>query len=149
MKIRKNYAFDKEFVEMLATLQKQTNHTNETAVIIQAVSALYSKLNPAYKSPMENRNLSPEDKAAAAVKFEEEKQTARIQKYLEIAKALDGEVYDAGAGEQRVSFYNYFENNRDKQDYALEELSMDLLNDQYLPSKEDVLRRQKEGKTKY
>lgn len=148
--IRRNYVFSDDFIEVLNRVKKDTNHTNETAVIIQAVTSLDRKNNPAYKDPLTNKNLSPEEKVNQAIKLDEAKKNKKYEKFYEIATALGAEIYDdEGTGEKRVTFYNYQENYRDQIDTTLDSLTLDLIKDQYIPSKEDVLRRRKEGKTKY
>lgn len=147
-KILKNFSFEPDFIHKLEILKRQTNHTNLTAVIIQAVMSLYEKKNPTYKPAFEHKNLSPQEKASIAVKEEINKKKEIENKQLEIAAALEGEIYTEGS-EKRVKFYNYFENHRSLVDYSLDEITADMVVDQYLPNKEDVLRRRSEGKCKY
>ena len=149
MKIQKTFSFEQEFIDLLERLTKQKYCTSITSLIIQAVTELDRKTNPAYKDVFTNKNLSTDEKVEQATKLSEAKKQKKEEKFLEIAKALEGDVYEADGGEKRVTYYTYFENYRDMQDVPLESLSADLITDQYLPSKEDVLRRQKEKKTNY
>lgn len=149
MKIQKTFSFESEFVELLERLMKQKYCTSMTSLIIQAVTELDRKTNPAYKDVFSNKNLSTDEKVEQATKLSEAKKQKKEEKFLEIAKALEGDVYEGDGGEKRVTYYTYFENYRDMQDVPLESLTADLIADQYLPSKEDILRRRKEGKTNY
>jgi len=149
MKINKTFSFESEFVELLERLMKQKYCTSMTSLIIQAVTELDRKTNPAYKDVFQSKNLSTDEKVEQAAKLSEAKKQKKEEKFLEIAKALEGDVYEDDGGEKRVTYYTYFENYRDMQDVPLESLTTDLIADQYLPSKEDILRRREEGKTNY
>jgi hypothetical protein len=149
MKIQKTFSFESEFIELLERLMKQKYCTSMTSLIIQAVTELDRKTNPAYKDVFQSKNLSTDEKVEQATKLSEAKKSKKEEKFLEIAKALEAEVYEDTGGEKRVTYYTYFENYRDIQDIPLESLSVDMVNDQYLPSKDDILRRRKEGKTNY
>lgn len=148
MKIQKTFSFEPDFVELLERLMKQKYCTSMTSLIIQAVTDLDRKTNPAYKDVFQSKNLSTDEKVEQATKLSEAKKSKKEEKFLEIAKALEADVYEEN-DEKRVTYYTYFENYRDIQDIPLESLTVDMINDQYLPSKDDILRRRKEGKTNY
>lgn len=147
-RLTKTFSFTPEFLEILDRVRIATKHTSNTATIIQAVMALDQKLNPLYKGAMLNRVLSPEEKAERQIKIEEAKESSKLEKLLAIVEALEGTVYEEG-GEQRVQYYNYDGNYRDLQDVPLEMVHEGLVTEQYVPNKEDILRRRAEGKTKY
>lgn len=149
MKIQKTLSFEKEFIDLMEKLRKELYLTSVTALIIQAVVSLDKKINPAYKDVFTNKNLSTDEKVEQATKLSEAKKQKKEEKYLELAKALDAEVYEAADGEKYVTYYTYFENYRDIRDVPLESLTVDDVNSQYLPSKEDILQRQKDKKTNY
>ena len=146
----KTFAFDPSFVEVMERVKKDTNHTTLTAMIIQAVTALDKKNRPNYLTPFEHRSLSPEEKAELSLKEENARKEKKLGKYLEMAKALGGTVYtEEATGEVRVQYYRYFENHRDEMDVAVESLTPTIVAEQYIPSKEDIMKRQKAGKTSY
>lgn len=147
-RITKTFSFTPEFIEILERVRVATKHTNNTATIIQAIMALDQKLNPLYKGAILNRSLSPEEKAERQIRIEEAKENSKLEKLLEIARVLEGEVYEEG-GEQRVQYYIYDGNYRDLQDIPLEMLHEGLVTEQYVPNKEDILRRRAEGKVNY
>jgi len=144
----KTFAFSDEFLKVLERVKESTRHTSYTAVIIQAVMTLDQKLNPAYKGAFLNRNLSPEEKAERQIEIEKAKEVSKVEKFLSIAEALEGEVYEDG-GEKRVQYYKYDGAYRDLQDVPLEMLTENMVADQYTPNREKVEKLRKQGKVNY
>ena len=146
----KAFAFSDEFMQVLERAKQSSRHTSYTAVIIQAVMDLDRKLNPLYRGAMMTRNLSAEEKAEKQVQIAEAREKTLHDKKMTLVAMLGGEVevYEEGE-EKRVQYYKYDRNYRDLQDIPLDMLTEELVAEQYVPSKEDVLKRQKEGKVKY
>jgi hypothetical protein len=147
--IQKTFRFTPEFMEIMEAAKEATGHTNLTAVIIQAVGMLNRKENPLYKNLALARSMSPEDKVKRSEEIQEIKERSRRERQVKICEELGGETYDGSDGDVWVKYYKYFENYRERVDLPLNDLSAEMIKDQYFPDKEDVLRRQKEGKTKY
>lgn len=149
MKIRKTFLLDEGLIEIIRKIKDDNHQPSETAVVIEAVMALYRKLNPSYVvTRTESRAKTPEEKAEEKVRIAEHKKKLAEDGYLAIVEKLGGRVINKPDGKY-AQYYTYHKNTRYLQEMPLEMMSDDLCDAQYSPNKEDVLGRQERGEVNY
>lgn len=125
--------------QMISEIKDEMGYLSDGAVIQQAIIALHSKIFPAYTASPRKRAVEEETVTATE---------SKLQRYYDLAKQLDGEVYDKN-GETMVRYYTYIHKERYEQNLPLESLTPELLGMQYSPTKELVKKLQNDGKCKY
>lgn len=149
-KTRKTYLIDEGLIEKIKKIKEENNYNSETAVIIEAVGSLYRKLFPGY---VEQRKLSavksPEERADALIKINDIRKQREEEILLDIAERLGAEIVRNDGGGKVVKYYTYDKSNRYLQEVPLTMMTPELIDSQYYPSREEVERRQAEGKVNY
>lgn len=149
-KIRKTFLFSPSLVQMIKELQDKTKQNSATAVVIEAINTLNRKINPSYVT---QRTLTvaktPEDRAEQQMEIARIKKEKEEEVLLDIANRLEGHVTINESGHKTVRFFNYDKGRRDEQTLPLRMMNEELVKDQYYPSREEVEKRQAEGKTTY
>ncbi len=138
--------FNDRLIEMVEELKLEKGYPSFSAVVVASIIDLHTKTFPSYaRSP--KKNETPEEQ----VNRLEEGKKARINQLrkaqLEIAEKLGGTVSTETGGNEVCTYYTYTGKKRYQNKVSLSQLSPDLLNTQYSPSREVVEKLQKEGKT--
>jgi Arc/MetJ-type ribon-helix-helix transcriptional regulator len=141
--------FNKEILAMVERFIKEKGYDTTSEVVKQAVRALYTKEFPAYVEARQSVPKSIEDK----IDYEDRKKMVKEKKEedrcVEICKALGGTIELNDGGNKVCKYFTYDKKNRYEQELPLLFLTEDLIASQYSPSREDVERRQAEGKVNY
>ena len=149
-KIRKTFLFSPSLVEVVKKLKDDMNQNSETAVVIEAINALNRKINPGYISQrVMSASKTPEDKAETQIRIQEIKKQKEEEALLVFATALEARITLSDSGSKMVEFYNYDKGNRYFQKLPLRMMNQQLVDDQYYPSREEIKKRQAEGKVNY
>lgn len=147
--------------QMLEELKQERAAPTNPPIFIEALIALHRKSFPgSYYSSKRSKLLddeyssdSEEDKMIeqekARIKKEKVKEKVREDALREIAKKLNGTVIEKGPGNYVVEYYNYNMQNRSKASIPLSMMDEFLVDKQYYPDKDTVLRFQAEGKCNY
>ena len=118
-------------------------------VIKQSIRVYYAKEFPAYVEAKASIPRTPEAKAESQIRVKEHKEKLERDRLMGIAERLGGIVKKNDGGNLVCHYYTYDKKNRYEQELPLDFLTEDLLESQYTPSKEDVLKRQAEGNVNY
>jgi Arc/MetJ-type ribon-helix-helix transcriptional regulator len=141
--------FNKEILAMVERFIKEKGYDTTSEVVKQAVRYLYAKEFPAYIEARKEIPKTLEDR----VDYEDRKKALKEKKeedrMVAICDALGGKVSTNEGGNKVCIYYTYDKKNRYEQELPLSFLTDDLITSQYSPSKEDVERRQNEGKVNY
>jgi len=149
-KIRKTYLLDEGLIEVIKKIKSDNHYNSETSVIIEAVNTLNRKLNPGYVNQrLATAGKTPEQRAENQMKIQEIKKDREEKTLLSIAEKLGAKIIKLDGGEMRVQYFIYDKNNRYMQEVPLEMMSDELVDNQYHPSMEDIVRRQKEKTVNY
>ena len=151
--VRKNIVITQGLNEKVEKIRKEMEMkpTNFfTAVVELAINQLYNKTFPAYVAA---RNIAvaktPEDRAEQQMEIARVKKQKEEEELLAIATALGGKIITNDSGNKMVEFHNYDKNSRYLQKLPLRMMNEELVKDQYFPSREDIEKRQVEGKVNY
>lgn len=146
--VKKLIGFAPQMTEMVEQLQSEMGLPSFTAVIHQAVVSLWDKKHPSYANV--NPLAKDKDKVNEIRDKKKLKEQAAREEKLEIVEKLGGElIVDEEKGIEVCRYYTYTSGKRYLQEVSLSMLSMDIVKNQYFPSKEAVLKLQEEGKTNY
>lgn len=141
--------FNKEILAMVERFIKEKGYDTTSEVVKQAIRAFYAKEFPAYVDAKREVPKTLEDK----LDYEDRKKALKEQneekRMMTICEALGGTVETNDGGNKVCRYFTYDKKNRYEQELPLSFLTEDLLSSQYSPSREDVERRQKEGKVNY
>lgn len=148
--IKKTLRITKKLDEMVEEIRLEKGYKSFTSVIEFAIGELHAKV---FKDYIMARKFTaaktPEEKAELALRTKEIKAEREEAKLLDIAFRLGGKVTPDSGGGKRVQYYTYDKSNRYLQDVPLEMMDEEMVENQYFPSKEDVLQRQAKGKVNY
>ncbi len=139
--------FSKKHIEMADRIKTERGYMSFSAVIHQALVESYLKNFPSYAEKGAGR-LTPEEKIANKRKEKELKIKEFEDAQLSICTDLGGELVEQD-GSKLCVYFTYNNKKRYRQSIPLRMLSADFLKNQYQPTKEKVLRLQKEGKVDY
>lgn len=141
--------FNDEMLAMLDRFLNEKGYDTISEVVKQAIRVSYAKEFPAYVDLKREVPKTLEEK----VDYEDRKKALKEKKeedrMIAICEALGGEVIVNEGGNKVCKYFTYDRKNRYEQELPLMMLSDDLLASQYSPSREDVEKRQKEGKVNY
>jgi hypothetical protein len=127
--------------EMLNHLMEVKGYMSKSAIIYQGIMTIYDKQFPSYVlSP----KLSPEETLKKKNEIEDLKEQQVLAKQEAICDLLEGTIKNG-----ECEYYTYSKKQRFQQSEAIENLSQDMVELQYSPSKEVVLKLQKDGKCDY
>lgn len=148
--IQTAFRFTPRMVSMIKEIQKSQGYSTQAAVVHQAIIEMYNNTFPAYLQNKKNREKPLDPDVVAAMELEQEaaRQRASEVKLEGICRALGGEVLNE-EGHKSCRYYNYSGKKRYEQTVTLSQLNQNLLQNQYHPSKERVLKLQQDGKVDY
>ena len=118
-------------------------------VIKQSIRVYYAKEFPAYVESKASIPRTPEARAENEIRKREHKDKLVKDRLLAIAEKLGGTVDKNDGGNLVCRYFTYDRKNRYEQELPLDFLTEDLIETQYSPSREDVEKRQAEGKVNY
>lgn len=141
--------FNEEMLSMLDRFLNEKGYDTISEVIKQSIRTSYAKEFPAYVDLKREAPKSLEEK----VDYEDRKKALKDKKeedrFIGICEQLDGKIETNEGGNKVCKYFTYDRKNRYDQELPLSFLSEDLIASQYSPSKEDVEKRQVEGKVNY
>lgn len=146
---RVSIIFNKEIQGMIERFVNEKGYDTTSEVVKQAVRYLYAKEFPAYVDAKREIPKTMEDKVDYEDKKKAFKEKKEEERLVKICSALGGEMKVNEGGNKVCIYFTYDRKNRYEQELPLSFLTDDLLASQYSPSKEDVERRQQEGKVNY
>lgn len=143
---KKMLTFTPVMAERIEQLKEEIGVHSFSAVVHYAVMQLWAKNHPAYTEkfkadPAERVRIREEEKIAKQAMIEEEQS--------EVCEQLGGKVMEVEGGGKVCVYFTYSGKHRYEQRVPLKMVSTDLINNQYMPSREKVEQLQKEGKTDY
>lgn len=145
--MRTSISLNPQIQEMVEKLIENKGYDTLAEVIKSGIRMLYAKEFPAYVDA--RRTKTPEEVLEGQEKKKQLKEESAKAKYVAICEALNGEIKTDEFGNEVCIWYTYDRNNRFEQTLPLSHMSEDLIASQYSPSKEDVEKRQKQGKVNY
>lgn len=149
-KIQKTYLLEQSIVDKIQQIKENRGANTATAIVIQAIDEYHKKTFKDYViARMPTMPKTPEDKAETQMRITEIKREKREAKQMEIVEKLEGTIIDDGAGNKYCHWYIYDKNTRYQQQLPLEQLTDDLIDSQYHPSRAEVEKRRLNGTTTY
>lgn len=146
---RVSIVFNEDIQAMVTRFQTEKGFDTVSEVVKQAVRVMYAKEFPNYVEAKRAVPKSPEEKADYERRKREQNEKEEEERYLKIVEALGGTVRTNDGGNKVCVWYTYDKKNRYENELPLTFLTEDLIASQYSPSKEDIEKRQKEGKVNY
>lgn len=139
--------FNDRHEEMIAKLRDEFGYPSFSSVVHQAVVDMYKKNFPSYM--MDKRvEEKPEDRMKRRADEKKAKEDIAKAELTKIAAELGGAI-TTESGKDFCVYFTYTNKKRFEQKVPLTLLSTDLVKTQYFPSKEAVLKLQKEKKVDY
>lgn len=133
--------FTERHREMISEIMATRGYPSLASVVQQAVIEMHSSVFKDYV--MARKSRSEQQPEAPG-----NKKSQQTDKLMNIAKKLGGEVFNKG-GVMMVKYFTYNRKNRYEQETPLDTMSDVMVEKQYFPSKEEVQKLQKAGKTNY
>lgn len=141
---RQLISFPDRLAEMIAELKDERGYASTTSLVHSAIIDMHSRAFPNYmRKPTTGADRLRANKDLAGAKLEEAEAT-----FIGLSDLLGGKVIVEG-GKKFCVYFTYTGKKRFEQKVPLELLSSDLVKTQYQPSKDKVLKLQKEGKCDY
>lgn len=136
--------FTEKHREMIVEIMTAKGYPSLASVVQQAVVEMHSSIFKDYIMAKRSRAEQP-DTGMGAVAIKKSQQTDNL---TNIAKKLGGKITEKG-GVMMVKYFTYNRKNRYEQETPLDTMSDIMVEKQYFPSKDEVLKYQKEGKVNY
>lgn len=133
--------FTERHREMINEIMSAKGYPSLAAVVQQAVIEMHGNVFKDYVMAKKARAEQPAEAPGI-------KKSQQTDKLTGIAKKLGGTVFEKG-GVMMVKYFTYNRKNRYEQETPLDTMSEIMVEKQYFPSKEAVLKLQKEGKVNY
>ena len=127
--------------EMIDEIMRSKGYPSIASVVQQGIIDLHSSIFKDYVMAKKNKGIDAGDSALIA-------KTNDTDRFKGLASKLDGEVVEKN-GSLYCLYYTYNRKNRYQQEVPLDTLNDTHVAKQYFPSKEDVMKLQKEGKVNY
>lgn len=137
--IRKTLAFSERLIDMVQEIRELKGYPTFSSVIHQAIIELHSKHFPAYaRVPKEVR--TPKEKAQEKVAIKTAQEQIAREDLIKICNKLGGEIIgmEGDAREPVCRYFTYNFKNKYEQEVPIDQLSADLIKNQYHPSKQRV-----------
>lgn len=134
--------FTERHREMITEIMESKGYPSLASVVQQAIVELHGNIFKDYVMAKRARIDHPESGKV------EQKKSQQTDKLMTIAKKLNGEVINK-SGIMIVKYFTYSRRNRFLQETPLDTMSEVMVERQYFPSKDEVLKLQKEGKVNY
>ena len=144
---RKLISLTERMEEMVNEIMDARGYPSFSGVIHSAIAEMHSKTFPAYKG-VSSRNEDAGQKVRRKKAEKDAKLEMLRQEKLLIIEELSGKLIEENNVEY-CSYYTYSSKKRFSQKVTLHLLTSQLIKAQYSPSKEHVLKLQKEKKVDY
>ena len=136
--VKKTLSFSERLIEMVDEIQEIKGYPSFSALVHQAVVELHAKFFPAY-ARMPREVKTPVEKAQAKHALKQAEEQIVTEEQIKICTKLGGKVVKGVNPEDSLcEYYTYNFKNRYLQEVLLGELSLDLIKNQYHPSKQRV-----------